>query len=335
MRENFTKNFELIGNNSIKLQIGIALEAAELKNMALPHMLFAGSPGCGKTSTAKEVAKLAKGHFISVPAEALNNYKSILKIVENFNHDNYDNKGNRVGRIKPTILFIDEIHNLSLEGQEVLGIAMENFILDSGKPNKYFWLPYFTVVGATTLAGNLSKPFLDRFKMTFIFKPYTFEESCKIVKYHAGKNGLFLTDKAVRNVARRGRGTPRTMVGFIERIKDFSIVNGSIIINSAIVNSVFKNLGINEEGLTETDLKILRTLYDNEKVGLENLAILTNEPNKTIKDKIEPYLIQQGFMLRSGSGRIITKTGAEYLEEKGLAGTNNGKIAISVNYERK
>lgn len=326
----------LIGHENTKRQLNVSLKSAQTRNMALPHMLFSGSPGCGKTTMASEIAKLIGVDFIVASPESIKDATSVLKLLENLNHNNYDDKGNRTGAISPSIVFFDEIHNLPLKGQETLGIAMENFRLETGKPNKYYWLPYFTIIGATTLSGNLSKPFLNRFKMNFLFTPYNIKESIDIIRMHCKRLSILITGKAVEDIAIRGRGIPRTMVGYIERMRDAMLAKDSMIVASAITNEVFAELGIDKKGFTQIEIKILKALYNNDiPVGLENLAIITNESARTIKETIEPYLIQNGLLLRSGSGRIITREGKIYLEDQGYVGNTSGKQAISAHYVRK
>jgi len=325
----------LIGNTNTKEQIQIALDSARKRNMALPHMLFAGSAGCGKTSMAREVAKVGGVDFISVSPENIKDSKDVRKLLDNLNHDNYDEKGNKVGKVKPSIIFVDEIHKLVLPAQEDFGIAMEDFMLPTSRPNRFFWLPYFTLIGATTLAGNLSKPFYDRFKIIFDFRPYDLEDSCKIVKFHAQRIGVTLLDEATVEIANRSRGVPRLMVRYLERIRDFSSAKNKPLVTPRIVANVFNKLGIDAEGFTNTEIAILKALYVSDKpIGLENIAIITNESARTIKDTIEPYLIQRGFIIRSGAGRLITRQGREYLDAQGYTGLNAGKIEISANYKR-
>lgn len=326
---------DLIGHGTTKKQIYVARKAAVAKNMALPHMLFSGSPGCGKTTMANEIAKVSGVDFITAIPEEIKDVRSARKLLENLNDEGYDPKGNRIGQIKPSIIFLDEIHNLPLKGQEVLGIAMENFRMETGKPNAYYWLPYFTIIGATTLAGNLSKPFLDRFKMVFMFSPYSIQESVRIIRMHAKKLKIAITAKAVNDIAARSRGIPRIMVGYLERVGDAMLARNSKIVTSVLTDEVFDSMGIDKYGFSKTEIDILITLYKNDiPIGLENLAVITNESAKTIKERVEPYLIQSNLMLRTGSGRTITKAGRDYLEDQGYIGKSSGKQHIPANYQR-
>ena len=285
---------------------------------------------------AKEIAKLDNSDFLSISPEAIKDLKSTKKLMENLNHSGYDASGNRVGAIKPSILLLDEIHKLPLAGQEALGIAMENYMLETGRANKFYWLPYFTLIGATTMAGELSKPFLDRFKMSFTFEPYSISDSFKIVKAHCSRLSIAITSESVATIAKRGRGIPRIMVKYLEMIRDFTFAKNSKVITLETTLETFRSLGIDVEGFSLVEIKILKTLYEEDKpVGLENLAIIVGESAKTLKETIEPYLIQRGFILRSGSGRLITRLGKEYIDKQNYVNTKTNKINIPANYVRQ
>lgn len=324
---------ELIGHENTKKQLEVAIISAVERNTSLPHMLFAGAPGCGKTSMAHFVAKKLGYPFLSAIPNDMVDYKGVFSILENLNHDNYDDMGNRTGKITPTILFFDEIHNMPLKGQEILGIAMERFMVESGTPNKFLWTPRFTLVGATTKPGTLSKPFRDRFKLNFTFEPYNVDDMCKIVKVHAKRENIIILPSAVMAVAKRSRGTPRIAVRFVERVRDHMISSGSQIATIPLVESMFSDMGIDGEGFTTTELKILRCLFDSRvPVGLDNLAIITEEDKKTIRDHIEPFLIRKGLILVMSKGRILTERGIEYIENFGTC--KKTKKEITFDYER-
>jgi len=326
----------VIGHAKMKKQLSVAIASARRRNSAPPHMLFSGHPGCGKTSMAKEVAKMLGTDFISVIPEDLKNQKAIMTLLESLNYTGYDEKGNRCSEIKPTIIFLDECHRLPMYGQEKLGIAMENFSIETGQANKFYWLPYFTLIGATTLTGELSKPFLDRFKLNFFFEPYNEKDSFKILRYHANRLNLLITPKAVRDIANRGRGVPRVMLRYLEQCRDMMFAINSQIITSKLTEITFENMGVDRSGFNKIELKILKALYNAEKaVGLETLAIITGESQKTIKNDIETYLVREEYMTRSGSGRTITPKGRLYLEEQGYVGKKHGRVAITADYIRK
>ena len=326
----------MIGNADTKRQIEIAVNAAKTRNAAPPHMLFSGHAGCGKTSMGKEFSIMLGTDFIPIIPETLKDQKSIMELVDSLNYEGYDEMGNRVGDIRPSVVFLDECHNLPMYGQEKLGIIMENFTMETGQKNKLYWIPYFTVIGATTLAGELSKPFLDRFKLNFFFEPYIKEESALIVHTHADRLGIKISEAAARDIANRARGIPRIIVRYLERCSDMSQSIGSDLITSALAKATFDIMGIDNDGYNKIELKILGCLYNSDKpIGLETLSVVTGESVKTIKNELETYLIRSGMMVRSGAGRLITGLGREYLEEKGYVGKRQGRVAISPTYERK
>ena len=326
----------MIGNENIKKQLNIAIDSARHRNMAPPHMLFSGHPGCGKTSMAKEVASILKTDFISVTPESLKDNRTLLNLLDSLNYDGYDNSGNRIDTIKPTIVFIDECHRLPMFGQEKLGIVMENFTLNTENVGKMYWVPYFTIIGATTLAGNLSRPFLNRFKLNFYFETYPLEDAIKIVEFHANRLNVNITKKAATDIATRSRGVPRIMVSYLERCRDMMLALGSDIITSGLSNLTFESLEIDKKGFNKVELKILKTLYDTDKpISLENLAMVTGESKNTLQNETETYLIKNGYLIRSGKGRSITPKGRSYLESEGYAGGDMGRRTISVGYSRR
>lgn len=320
----------IIGNDDIKSQIKVSVKAAVERNMSIPHMLFSGAAGCGKTSTASAVASLAGVPFISVVPNDIKDYDSVTRVLDLLNHDSYDRKGNRTGTINPTILFLDEVHNLPIKGQELMGLVMERFMIESGKPNGYFWVPFFTLIGATTVAGSLSKPFRDRFKMTFNFQPYGTADMIDIVKHHVKRIGVPATQSAIAEIAVRGRGTPRTVVGYIERIRDAAISSGSKIVTDMFVKEVFSNMGIDDEGLNKIENRILIELSKaRTPIGLDNLSMLLQEDSKSIRDYAEPFLLRKGFMTVSGRGRLITDKGFQHVNKT----TNSKCIKEEIGYD--
>jgi Holliday junction DNA helicase RuvB len=321
----------MIGHENTKKQLAIAMNAAKKDNRNIPHTLFAGAAGCGKTSMSKRVAADAKVAFIKVAPDDLKDLKSIKLLLKKLDHSNYNDRGDRIGAIKPSIIFIDEIHRMSVQGQEILGIAMEEFELESDRLGKKYWLPYFTVIGATTNDGMLTKPFRDRFKIKILFQPYHEEEIQEIVKLKAEEFKQLITPKAVRSIAKRARGIPRIVIGYFERARDRALMYNAKVITSEIADRTFEAMGIDDNGLTRVDLKILRALRESKTaLGIENLAVITNEAAKTIAESAEPFLIQQGFIIRGGKGRTITEKGIQYLE----ANDDNSRIDIDIDYKR-
>lgn len=326
---------DLIGNELTKKQIGISMLAAKKRNTSIPHMLFSGAAGCGKTSMARYLAEKSGYPFLSVVPDELSDYTGVVKVLNQLNHDNYDDRGNRKGIVTPTILFLDEVHNTPLKGQELLGLAMERFIIESkAGQNKFIWTPRFTVIGATTMAGKLSKPFLDRFKLNFPFEPYKLDEMKEIIKLHAKQRKMILLPVAVNALAMRSRGTPRIAVRFVEMLRDRMLTLDSIMATQVLVDDMFDDLKIDEEGVTSVELKLLKTLFRAQtSVGLDSLAIAIEEDKKTIRDSLEPYLIRKGLMTVASRGRLITPKGIEYLENYGRV-DKPVKKEIDFNYER-
>jgi len=296
------------------------MKSARENNKPIPHILFAGAAGCGKTTLAVKLAEYANVKFISALPQSLKTMASIIETLEKLDPTGYTDMGNWIEgiEIKPSIVFIDEIHNLKpLEVQEWLGIIMEDWEIEIASGNTV-WFPKFTLVGATTDSGKLSKPFRDRFKMNFVFKPYTQLESVQIVLSHAKRLGANIDMPAAQVIAQRGRGVPRILVGYLERVIDMAYVQNAKVITESVAKNTFEMLGVDEIGLTETETKILKTLdVASAPVGLDNLSIITNEAPKTILTSIEPYLIQQGLVVRTGKGRAITQKGRDHLSKSG------------------
>jgi Holliday junction DNA helicase RuvB len=333
---------ELIGNSEVFILLEIAVKAALIQSRSIPHMLLCGAPGCGKTSTAKFVAERLGSDFLVLAAGAIKSRQEVLDLVERLNHYGYTKEGARIVSLPiiPTILFIDEIHNVSLQAQEWLGILMEEWyfpLTDSeaqlaqieaaknrrlrksafiqGKPKTYKrWCPLFTLIGATTNDGKLSKPFRDRFKLRFNFQPYTLEESVLIALSHAKEMNITLDEMAAKEIAKRGRGVPRIIVRLLERCRDSALAVKSPLINSEITRVTFAMAKVDDSGLNETDIRLLKTLYEAKvPIGVEHLSIQLNESPQVIQEAVEPYLIQRGLILRTGKGRTLSVEGLEYL----------------------
>ncbi len=343
---------ELIGNKDILSQITIATKSAFEDNRSIPHMLMSGAAGCGKTSTAKYIAHATGGKFMSIACDALKTRGDLLQIVEEFDRTGWDEYGDKIkdkgSCIAQNIMFMDEIHNLSLSGQEHLGILMEEWYVmvtkreiitdpsdkfsalynSDSRSERMRWSPAFTLIGATTNDGKLSKPFRDRFKMRFVFSPYSEEESIQIALTHAKRLEIEIDWAAALEISKRGRGVPRVIVTLLERCRDMAVALNKGKVTYASVLVTFRELGIDNTGLNNTDINMLKMLYEiEEPVGLDNLAVRLNESPKVLSEAIEPYLIQMGFILRGSKGRKITDEGKKYLIDKGHI-----KVAMKRNY---
>jgi len=323
---------KLIGNENIMRQLTLARFAAMVKDTPLPHTLLTGAAGCGKTSTARYIAKESNGAFISVGADSIKTRNDVLNVIDQFDKRGYNKYGDRIKdtKISFPILFIDEIHRLSIVGQEHLGIAMEEWKVPidnkqvkvspydkfggETKNRNSRWCPYFTLIGATTNDGLLSKPFKDRCKLRFTFNIYTVDESIEIVKLHANRLGVKVSDGAANEIAIRGRGVPRIIVGLLERCVDFAISISSSEVTVDTAKSTFVLMRIDDNGLGDVDISILKTLYTStEPIGVDNIAIMVNESKQVLSETIEPYLIQNGLIYRTSRGRMITEKGKNYL----------------------
>lgn len=313
---------ELVGNEQTKSMLVIAAKSASGRNTSVPHVLFGGSAGCGKTSFANALANFLGVPYFQVDAAGIKTSEDIFSVVEKFPMNGYNDKGEVVGEITPPIVFIDEIHQLSLKGTEQLGIAMENFILPmeigrgKTKEKRVIWVPRFTLVGATTLTGRLPKPLRDRFKLQCKFDTYSIIESTKIVFVHAKKLGINISPLSAMLIGRRCRGVARMAVRFLEMARDHSIVHGKDEIDEDVVCAMFEFLNIDMEGFTAQDRKILTCLYKNkEPLGVDSIAVLLNESQDTIAKEIEPYLIVRGLVLRTSRGRVLTDQGVEFVKQ--------------------
>ena len=327
---------EIIGHENTKEQLEIAIKSAKDRNESIPHILFSGAAGCGKTTMSMAMARVANVDFLAISPDDFSDREPVLRILEGkLNHTNYSKCGDRIGKLKPTIVFVDEIHRMPRKGQEILGIAMEKFMLETGKPNKFFWIPYFTLIGATTDDGELTKPFREKFKLRFLFDTYSQKEIAEIVMLHSHKLKVMITHKAAREIARRSRGIPRTAVSFLERSRDYAHhIKAGVITSKAVLDN-FKTMGIDSKGLTGAEIKILQVLFrSHEAIGLDNLAIVSNEAKKNLVNTIEPFLIREGLMVRSGKGRLITDKGRRHLEKDGYLGLKLHKVEIGPDYQR-
>ena len=310
---------KVVGNEITKAQLVIAATSAKIRNCALPHVLLAGAAGCGKTTTAHWISQLTSAKLIMISSDSLRTFKDVKAIAQQLVYSGYDADGKKIGDTCPAFVFLDEIHNLPLKGQEYLGIAMEQYVLPVQLQGEEFvqWLPEFTIVGATTNDGKLSKPFRDRFKLRFVYTTYSIEEAKEIVRYHAKRLELSISDEAVDEIAKRGRGVPRILVSYLERVRDFSVANKKGELSKTDALTTFQWMSVNDDGLTAADIKLLIALFKtNAPVGLENLSIMLNESPGTISGTLEPFLIQKGLIVRGGRGRIITNEGIDYLADR-------------------
>jgi holliday junction DNA helicase RuvB len=299
---------EFVGQERVKEQLAISLEAARARGEALDHVLLVGPPGLGKTSLAYIVREeLGVGiRCLAGPAlERKGDMAAILTALE-----------------PRDVLFVDEIHRLSRAVEEILYPALEDFRLDivvgQGPAARTLTLdvPPFTLVGATTRTGLLTTPLRDRFGMTFRLDYYAPEELGVIVRRSAQILGVEIADDAADRISERSRGTPRVANRILRRVRDVAQVRHDGAVTTEVAAEALELLEVDEIGLERTDRDLLRAIverFDGGPVGLSTLAVALGEEPDTIEDVYEPYLLQLGFIQRTPRGRVVTKLGRAHV----------------------
>ena len=299
---------EYIGQTKAKENMAIYIEAAKRRGEALDHVLLYGPPGLGKTTLSEIIANEMGVGFRITSGPAIERPGDLAALLTNLNEND--------------ILFIDEIHRMNRSVEEVLYPAMEDYALDiivgKGPSARSIRvdLPHFTLVGATTRAGQLSAPLRDRFGVVARLELYTPEELCRIAQRSAGILGIEMEQEGAMELARRSRGTPRIVNRFLKRVRDFAQVIGNGIITKEIAAEALSRLEVDELGLDSIDRRLLSTMirhYNGGPVGLETLAAAIGEEAVTIEDVYEPYLMQIGFLSRTPRGRCVTALAYEHL----------------------
>ena len=296
------KDFDsYIGQSELKETLKITLEAAKLREKPLDHMLFYGPPGLGKTTIAGVIASQMGVEIRITSAPALERPRDIIGILMSL-------KGGE-------ILFIDEIHRLNKVAEEILYPAMEDFFLDmtTGKSQTVktmrIPLPKFTLIGATTKAGELSGPLRDRFGIIHRLEFYTEDELAQVITRTAGILNIDIDSKGAHAIARRSRGTPRIANRLVKRVSDFALVKHDGKITEQVANESLDILKIDEFGLDSTDrtlLKLIIEKFDGGPVGIETIAAAIGEDVRTIEDVCEPFLLQAGLIQRTPRGRKVS-----------------------------
>lgn len=299
---------DYIGQEKAKENLRIYIEAAKLRGENLDHVLLYGPPGLGKTTLSNIIAAEMGVNIRITSGPAIEKQGDLAALLTNLSEGD--------------VLFIDEIHRLSRSVEEILYPAMEDNALDiiigKGPAARSIRidLPRFTLIGATTRAGQLTTPLRDRFGVILKLELYTPDELTTIVKRSAGILGLSITDDGAKEIASRSRGTPRIANRLLKRVRDFAQVSGSDTIDQKIANYALQRLEIDALGLDNTDRKMLETIikfYDGGPVGLETLAATVGEEAVTLEDVYEPYLLQIGYLSRTPRGRCVTRLAYEHL----------------------
>ncbi|MEO5357755.1 MAG: Holliday junction branch migration DNA helicase RuvB [Nitrospirae bacterium YQR-1] len=304
------KFLEFIGQDRIKKNLAVFIEATRQRSEALDHVLFCGPPGLGKTTFANIIANELKVGLKSTSGPVLERAGDLAAILTNLS--DFD------------ILFIDEIHRLPRAVEEILYPAMEDFKLDiliGQGPNARTLklnLPRFTLIGATTRTGLLTSPLRDRFGVIDRLEFYNYDELVMIVKRSASILAVALNDDAAFEIGRRSRGTPRVANRLLRRVRDFAQVKNNGVIDLAITKFALDALNIDGRGLDDMDRKLLSTIiekFGGGPVGIETLSAAVNEDKDTIEDVYEPYLLQEGFIERTPRGRLAAQSAYEHLNK--------------------
>lgn len=299
---------QYIGQDKVKKELSIYIQAAKRREEALDHVLLYGPPGLGKTTLAMVIANEMQTSIRTTSGPAIDKPGDLVALLNDLEPGG--------------ILFIDEIHRLPRVIEEMLYSAMEDYFIDiiigegeSAHP-VHFPLPPFTLIGATTRAGSLSAPLRDRFGILAYMEYYSNEDLKEVVKRSADVLNIRTEEEGSLEIASRSRGTPRIANRLLKRVRDYAEVESDGVISKTVAQDSLKLLRVDGIGLDTLDLKILRTLielYSGGPVGLNTLSANVSEEIETIEDMVEPYLLKQGLLQRTARGRVATEKAYEHL----------------------
>lgn len=299
---------EYIGQTEVKNNLDVFIKASKIREESLDHVLLYGPPGLGKTTLAYIIANELGVNIKTASGPSIEKSGDLAAILSSLEEGD--------------VLFIDEIHRMPRYIEEILYPAMEDYVLDiivgtdSSSRNIRIELPHFTLVGATTRAGDLSSPLRDRFGIISKLQYYTEEELVEIVKRTGRVLETKISDEAAIELARRSRGTPRIANRLFKRVRDFAIVLGDGEITLDITKEALDRLKVDSLGLDDTDYNLLKSIiekFNGGPVGIEAIASSIGEEQTTIEDVYEPYLLQTGLLKRTSRGRIVTQKAYDHL----------------------
>lgn len=300
LRPLFLKDFT--GQKDIKKELSLYIKAALERNESLDHILFYGPPGLGKTTLSKIIANEMGARFLTVAAPVIEKTGDLVSILLSLNEKD--------------VLFIDEIHRLPKFIEETLYSAMEDFKVSIliGKEEQAkvieMNLPRFTLVGATTKAGMLSEPLRNRFGIIEKLEYYDIDELSQVIKRSAGAINCLIEDKAAEYIAIASKGTPREANKLLKRVRDYAQIHNQGVISASVASKYLTELGYDEDGLSKNDRRLLSVInvsYQGGPVGLETLAASLGESSETIETVYEPYLIRNGYLIKTARGRMTTE----------------------------
>lgn len=299
---------EYVGQEELKSNLDVFIKACKIRNESLDHVLLYGPPGLGKTTLAHIIANELGTNLKTASGPAIEKSGDLAAILSTLEPGD--------------VLFIDEIHRMPRYIEEILYPAMEDFELDiiigseGNSRNIKIDLPPFTLVGATTRAGDISSPLRDRFGIVSKLNYYTQKELSQIIKRTSKVLDFSIDDDAALELARRSRKTPRIANRLFKRVRDFALVSGNSVITKEITDESLKRLNVDKDGLDTIDIEYIQAIinkFNGGPVGVETIATSIGEEVSTIEDVVEPYLLQEGFIKRTSRGRIATEKAYKHL----------------------